>query len=133
MEIIRHPKLAEDIRNVAMHYAEISDRVFSAFWRELDSVSVSIENNPRTHHFDSCGLRRANFGKFPYHLLYAVDETAIFLVVLRHDKRHPDYGIVPSSIIDEPNDSNNQTSNFGWRCLDSPQLNPGRAVVSLRR
>ena len=76
-----------------MHYAEISDRVLSAFWRELDSVFVSIENNPRIHHFDSCGLRRANFRKFPYHLLYDVDENAIFLVVLRHDKSHPNYGI----------------------------------------
>lgn len=93
MEMTRHPKLAEDIRNAAVHYAEISDGVLSAFWRELDAVFFSIENNPRIHHFDSCGLRRANFRKFPYHVLYDVDENSIFLVVLRHDKRHPDYGI----------------------------------------
>ncbi len=93
MQIIRHPKLAEDIHDVAMHYAEISDRVASAFWRELDSVLVAIERNPRSYHFDSCGLRRANFKKFPYHLLYDVEDDAIFLVVLRHDRRQPNYGI----------------------------------------
>jgi hypothetical protein len=93
MEILRHPKLAEDIRNAAMHYSTISDRVLSAFWRELDFLLISIENNPRIHHFDPCGIRRANFRRFPYHLLYAVDENVVFLVVLRHDKRHPDYGI----------------------------------------
>lgn len=93
MQIILHPKLAEDIRDVAMHYAEISERVLSAFWNELDSVLVSIERNPRSNHFDSCGLRRANFRKFPYHLLYDVEGDAIFLVVLRHDKRHLKYGI----------------------------------------
>ena len=92
MEIRRHPKLAEDIRNAAMHYAEISDRVLGAFWRELDSAFLSIAKNPRLHHYDSCGLRRMNFQKFPYHLLYDVDERFIFLVVLRHDKRHPNYG-----------------------------------------
>lgn len=93
MQIIRHPKLAEDIRDAAMHYAEISERVLSAFWTELDSVLASVERNPRSHHFDSCGLRRANFRKFPYHLLYEVGDDVIFLVVLRHDRRHPDYGI----------------------------------------
>lgn len=42
MQIIRHPKLAEDIRDVARRYAEISERVASSFWRELDSVLFAI-------------------------------------------------------------------------------------------
>lgn len=93
MEIFRHPKLAGDIRDVAAHYAEISERILAGFWRELDSVLASISRNPRIHHFDPCGLRRANFRKFPYHLLYDVGENAISLIVLRHDKRQPDFGI----------------------------------------
>jgi plasmid stabilization system protein ParE len=93
MQIIRHPKLAEDIRDVAMHYAELSERVLSAFWIELDALLISITKNPRSHHFDSCGLRRANFHKFPYHLLYEVEDEVVFLLTLRHDKRHPNHGI----------------------------------------
>ena len=92
MGIIRHPQLADDIHDAAMHYAQISERVLSAFWGELDSVLAAVERNPRSHHFDSCGLRRASFRKFPYHLLYEVDDDSIFLVVLRHDRRHPNYG-----------------------------------------
>ncbi len=93
MRIVRHPKLAEDIRDVAAHYAEISERVVSAFWSELDQELASIERNPRSHHFDSCGLRRANFRKFPYHVLYEVDDETIYLVVLRHDRRQPGFGL----------------------------------------
>lgn len=93
MRIIRHPKLAEDIREVAAHYAGISERVLSAFWSELDGVLASVGRNPRSNHFDSCGLRRANFRKFPYHLLHDVDDDAILLVVLRHDRRRSDHGI----------------------------------------
>ena len=93
MQIIRHPELAADTREVSLHYAGISERLLSAFWVELDAVLASIERNPRSHHFDSCGLRRANFDKFPYHLLYAVEEQTIFLVVLRHDRRSPSYGL----------------------------------------
>lgn len=74
MQVIRHPKLAEDIRSVAQHYAEISERVLQSFWLELDAVLESVGKNPRSHHFDSSGLRRANFRRFPYHLLYEVDD-----------------------------------------------------------
>jgi len=93
MRIVRHPKLAKDIRSAAMYYAEVSEHVLAAFWSELDSVLASVERNPKGHHFDPCGLRRVNFRNFPYHLLYEADESAVFLVVLRHDKRHPDFGI----------------------------------------
>lgn len=93
MRVIRHPRLAADIGDVAEHYAEISGRVLSAFWAELDFVLGSIQRNPRSHHFDACGLRRANFRRFPYHLLYAVEDDSIFLVVLRHDRREPGFGL----------------------------------------
>jgi plasmid stabilization system protein ParE len=92
MHIIRHPKLAEDIRDAAMHYAEISEKVLSSFWNELEAVIASIERNPRSHHYDPCGLRRANLRRFPYHLLYEVGDDTVFMVVFRHDKRHPNFG-----------------------------------------
>ena len=93
MQVVRHPKLAEDIRDAATHYGEISGRVLAAFWSELDSALASIERNPRSHHFDSCGLRRANLQKFPYHLLYEVEGELTYMVVLRHDRRHPGHGM----------------------------------------
>jgi plasmid stabilization system protein ParE len=92
MNVIRHPKLADDIRAAAMHYAEISERVLSAFWLELESVIASIERNPRIHHYDACGFRRVNMKRFPYHLLYEVEDDNIFMVVFRHDRRHPSFG-----------------------------------------
>lgn len=93
MRVIRHPKLASDIRDVACHYEEISERVHSSFWSELDQVLASIMRNPRSHHYDSCGMRRANFRRFPYHLLYEIEDNTLYLVVLRHDRRRPDFGI----------------------------------------
>lgn len=93
MQVIRHPELAADIREVVSHYAEVSERVLSSFWAELDLILASIERNPRSHHFDACGLRRANLRRFPYHLLYEVDDDIIFLAVLRHDRRHPSFGL----------------------------------------
>lgn len=93
MQVIRHLDLADDIQEVATHDAGISERVLAGFWSELESVMASISRNPRSHHFDSCGLRRANLQRYPYHLLYEVEGDVIFLVVLRHDRRRPDYGL----------------------------------------
>ena len=93
MRIVRHPGLADDIKEAAMHYADISERVLDVFWKELDCVLASIQKNPRSHHFASCGLRRANFKRYPYHILYEVTDDQVLLLVLRHDRRHPDYGL----------------------------------------
>ena len=93
MRIVRHPELAADIRDIAAYYAQVSQRVIQSFWAELDLVLISIQKNPRSNHFDSCGLRRANLIKFPYHLLYEVDGDSVYLVVLRHDRRFPSYGL----------------------------------------
>ncbi len=95
MEIVRHPELANDIRKVAEHYADVSERVLERFWSELDASLVSIEKNPTFHHFDSSGLRRAPFRRFPYHVLYDLedDRLLLLLLVLRHDRRHPEFGL----------------------------------------
>jgi len=93
MRIVRHPELAADIRDIAAFYTNVSERVIRSFWAELDLVLVSIQRNPRSNHFDSCGLRRASLSKFPYHLLYEVNGDSIYLLVLRHDRCHPSYGL----------------------------------------
>ena len=50
-KVIRHSRLAEDICDIEMHYAEVSERVLASFWTELDIILASIERNPRSHHY----------------------------------------------------------------------------------
>ena len=40
MRVVRHPDLANDIRDVAWHYADISERVLASFW--LDPIRKAI-------------------------------------------------------------------------------------------
>jgi hypothetical protein len=39
------------------------------------------------------GFRRANLKRFPYHLLYELHPTSLRVVLVRHNKRHPQYGL----------------------------------------
>ena len=45
------------------------------------------------NHFSDGGYRRAALTAFPYHVLDEVDSHGIWIAILRHDRRHPGYGL----------------------------------------
>jgi plasmid stabilization system protein ParE len=55
-------------------------------------VVAQVAANPRRFHPVSETLRRANFSKFPYHLLYRISNDDVRVLVLRHHRRDPSYG-----------------------------------------
>ena len=93
MDLIFHPKAAEDARWVARQYAEISESLSSRFWEELDAAIGNIGEFPERHHFDPSGFRRANLAKFPYHILFEQGLESIRVMVIRHNRRHPSFGL----------------------------------------
>jgi hypothetical protein len=57
-------------------------------------LAAAIEENPkRFHGVAGSPLRRANFRSFPYPLLFEETAGGPRVLVLRHHKRHPDYGL----------------------------------------
>ena len=93
VELIFHPEASQDVRDIQFHYSQISESLATRFWGELNLILDRIEQNPEQHHFDRSGLRRSNLKKFPYHVLFEITSQCIFILVVRHDKRHPSYGL----------------------------------------
>lgn len=60
---------------------------------ELDLLIEEIQNHPTKFHEISDGLSRANMTAFPYHLLFSARENRIRVLVLRHHRRHPRFGV----------------------------------------
>ncbi len=94
MKVRFHRRLQQDVWDVVRHYEhesgpELADRFYAEFMEVLRSVA----GNPTGCHLDASGLRRANLGRFPYHFLYRVRPEYIFVLVLRHDRRHPNFGL----------------------------------------
>ena len=76
------------------HYdQEGGTKLGDRFFDEIESAICKIEQNPTGHHFSDGGLRRVQLRTFPYHFLYEADSTLIRIAVLRHDKRHPNFGL----------------------------------------
>lgn len=63
------------------------------FYRELRRLIVRAADQPGAFAEREHGLRRANMLRFPYHCLFRVKGDVLRVLVARHHRRHPDYGV----------------------------------------
>jgi plasmid stabilization system protein ParE len=92
--VIFHRLVQRDMKGILSYYTEeapasVGDRFFQTF---LEIVDKALQN-PNAFHPISSVLRRADIPGFPYHFLYRVATHGIRVLVLRHDRRHPSYGL----------------------------------------
>ena len=93
MEIIYHPLVRGDVEEALSYYQRISPRLADEFHEELLSIINRAAENPLRFHFADKCFRRANLRRFPYHLLYEVHPESVRVMLVRHNKRHPEYGL----------------------------------------
>jgi len=93
MDLIFHPKAARDARDIGTRYAGIAEGLVERFWAEFDEAIEKIAKFPERHHHDPSGLRRSNLKKFPYHILFEERLGYIRVLVVRHHRRNPSYGL----------------------------------------
>ncbi|TLD70664.1 type II toxin-antitoxin system RelE/ParE family toxin [Phragmitibacter flavus] len=92
--VIFHPLVQQDMDGVLSYYSEeasvsVADRFFQTFLRTVDRALF----NPQGFHFANRVYRRADVAGFPYHFLYREMPYGIRILVLRHDRRHPSFGM----------------------------------------
>ena len=93
MNLHFHPEAKDDIKTIAENYADVSEHVHEGFWNELESAVQRIGEFPERHHFDASGYRRSNVKKFPYHILFETSDSKVRVLVVRHNRRDPSFGL----------------------------------------
>jgi len=93
MRLAYHPLVQRDVSEILRYYDGISPRLGDEFWTELMSLVELASAKPTRFHFADRGLRRANMRRFPYHLLFRERADRIRVIVVRHHRRHPSYGL----------------------------------------
>jgi len=93
-ELVFQKFVQRDMDEILRYYADeageiVADRFFQTFLMVVDHALF----NPSHHHRVSACLRRANVPGFPYHFLYRETSSGIRVLVLRHDRRHPSFGM----------------------------------------
>jgi plasmid stabilization system protein ParE len=93
MEVKYHPLVRRDVLEAARKYYDISPRLAEEFNMELKATIAKAAERPLRFHLADRDFRRANLKRFPYHFLYDVQPALIRVMIVRHHKRHPDFGL----------------------------------------
>lgn len=93
MNVQYHPAVEQDIAEVLSHYDAISPVLGDEFKGELRHFIQIAAANPGRFHPFGLKFRRVNLRRFPYHFLYREIPDGIRITLVRHHKRHPDYGL----------------------------------------
>ena len=94
MTIRFHKFVQRDVNSILKHYYSISDELAEAFWSEFNLYLSRIEEDPQRYGFwKGTRFRRANLMQFPYLIFYENDSRLARILVVRHESRHPAYGL----------------------------------------
>jgi toxin ParE2 len=93
MSLVIHPLIQKDIRCALDYYDLRSDKAGDLFFRELEKALDRIEIAPMSCHPIDKRRRRCNLCRFPYHLVFEVRGELVGVLVLRHERRKPSYGL----------------------------------------
>lgn len=94
MSLIFHRLVQRDLRIVLRYYEEEGGTLLAdQFFTELECLVSEIHQNPSKFHKISDDIRRANMTQFPYHLLFRYHGERVRILILRHHKRNPKFGL----------------------------------------
>ncbi len=95
MEVIVHPLVDNDLVDHIDYYSrEAGAEIAISFYEDFLRCLIVIEERSKGFPMYTSRLRRINFARFPYHILFEVlDETTVHVVVVKHDSRDPDLGL----------------------------------------
>lgn len=94
MDVIFHRRIQHDLRAALSFYDSEGGSVLGdRFFADAEAATLKAIANPEGHHFISPKFRRVSLDVFPYHFIYEESQSMVRFVVLRHDKRHPSFGL----------------------------------------
>jgi hypothetical protein len=74
-------------------YDAVSQKLAEAFKSEVRRVIAEAAAKPRRFHPLKTGFRRANLKRFPYLFICRELADGIRVTLVRHHRRHPDFGM----------------------------------------
>ena len=95
MTLVFHASVQKDIDEVLAFYSERTLTAADRFWDDLNQRLQEIRDHPTQFGFIGSRrrLRRARLRKFPYQVLYKETGDEVWVACVRHEKRHPSYGM----------------------------------------
>ncbi len=94
MRIEYHPDLEKELIEVRGYYNDRSPGLGDEFVDEFERQVLWIAAMPERWMIVRIDVRRALMKRFPYVILFRIlSEEAIRITVVKHERRHPAYGL----------------------------------------
>lgn len=94
MRLILHPKVYSDIDKIMEYYEQAATpELANEFYAELRHFIEEAAERPETFSIRQRDIRRVNLQRFPYHFLFRITGDSVRILVVRHHRRHPAFGI----------------------------------------
>ncbi|MCP4350356.1 MAG: type II toxin-antitoxin system RelE/ParE family toxin [Desulfobacterales bacterium] len=91
LELNLHPDIYQEVNEAYSWYESRSQGLGDDFFHELDAAFFVIQSMPYTWPVLSGRFRRYLLKRFPYGIIYEVNEDCIFVVAVMHLSRKPGY------------------------------------------
>lgn len=95
MEVILHPLVDNDLLEAMNYYErEVGGELALEFYTEFRRCVGVVQRRGTSLPYYVGQLRRLNFDRFPFHILFEViSDELIQIVTVKHDSRHPSIGL----------------------------------------
>lgn len=95
MKLSYHRRVQAEVDEAVDWYEEQSTGLGDDFFAKLKEALAQIEARPESFSFwlASKSIRRVKLARFPYDVLYEIRPEGVRVLCLRHEKRHPRYGV----------------------------------------
>lgn len=90
MELIIRPEAEMEMAEAFDWYEARVPGLGSEFLLTVDAIMNAILRNPQQYPVVHKNLRRAITRRFPYQVIFIVEEKQIFVIAVFHAKRNPD-------------------------------------------
>ena len=86
-----HPEARVEFKEATLYYSEKSRSLASAFFSEVEYVIERIVENPLLYRVIDEDVRRCLTRRFPYAILYCIEDHYILILAVMHCSREPSY------------------------------------------
>ncbi len=88
-KVIIRPEAEDDLKEAFLWYEDKRRGLGYDFLLQVDAGLRFIERNPEIHPVEYKGTRKHIIKRFPYKIIYLVEEAKIIVLAMFHGKRSP--------------------------------------------
>lgn len=88
-EVVIQPEAEEDLEETFLWYEDKRKGLGHDYLLQVEAAMRYIERNPEIHPKEYRGARKHVIKRFPYKVIYIIEESKVVVIGVLHGKRNP--------------------------------------------